>query len=37
LNSFTIIFIEYEINRDLNLDKVFKDIANVKTRKISLS
>jgi len=33
LNILTIVFIESEMSRGLNLDKVLKDIANAKTRK----
>jgi len=37
LNILTIVSIESEISRGLNLDKVLKDITDAKTRKISFS
>jgi len=37
LNSLEILSIESEISRGLNLDKILREIANAKIRKISFS
>jgi len=37
LNSLEILSTELEISRGLNLDKILKEIANAKIRKISFS